>query len=474
MDLISQLIGRLHPLVVHFPIGILFVAFFFELISRWKSYENLRPAVQPALLIGVISAIVSVITGLYLSDEGGYDDDLLERHKWLGIATAGLSVIVYGLRRGSHRFFREERRKRTIHLISLIALIAFVSLTGHFGGSMTHGADYLFASVVNVGRVHDPAVSFQSIQNVDSAVLYADLIQPIFESRCYSCHSATRQKGDLRLDKIEFIKQGGENGAIIEGGLPDSSSLFVRLMLPLDHDDHMPPNEKPQPSSAEIALIQSWIKAGANFEIKVSETREHAKIKTYFAALLEQANKEKLVPDEAVNPANEHAVADLKKAGVIILPVATGSNYLSISFVNKRSVSDTELSLLSQMKSQAIWLDVSRTSIEDKELSIVGELSSLRRLNLQNTAVSDEGLASLSSLRDLQYLNLAGTRISDKGIVPLSKLTRLRQLFLYQTDVTVTGIQDIKTALPDIEIDTGGYVLPRLLTDSVIVEFDPK
>jgi uncharacterized membrane protein len=474
MDLISQIIGRFHPLVVHFPIGILFVAFFFELISRWKSYENLRPAVQPALLIGVISAIISVITGLYLSDEGGYEDDLLERHKWLGIATAGLSVIVYGLRRGSHRLFREERRKSITDLISLITLIVFVSLTGHFGGSMTHGADYLFASVANGGRAQDPAIRLQSIQNVDSAVLYADLIQPILESRCYSCHSATRQKGDLRLDNIEFIKQGGEGGAIIEAGIPDSSSLFVRLMLPLDHDDHMPPNEKPQPSSAEIALIQSWIKEGADFEIKVSGTREHAKIKTYFSALLEQANKEKLIPEEAVSPANGSAVADLKKSGVIILPVAAESNYLSISFINKRSISQAELSLLSQMKLQAIWLDASRTAIGDKDLSIVGGLSSLRRLNLQNTAVSDEGLAAISSLRDLQYLNLAGTRISDKGIIHLSKLNRLRQLFLYQTDVTAAGIQDIKTALPDIEIDTGGYVLPRLLTDSVIVEFDPK
>ena len=120
MDLTSQLIGRFHPLIVHFPIGILFIAFFFELISRWKSYENLKPAVQPALLIGVISAIVSVITGLYLSDEGGYNDDLLERHKWLGITTAGLAAILFLLRRLSHRFFRAEHRRQTLHLVSFI------------------------------------------------------------------------------------------------------------------------------------------------------------------------------------------------------------------------------------------------------------------------------------------------------------------------------------------------------------------
>ena len=338
---------------------------------------------------------------------------------------------------------------------------------------MTHGAEYLFASV-NAGGSKDPATRFQSIQNVDSAILYADLIQPILESRCYSCHSASKQKGDLRLDNIEDIKRGGENGPIIEAGIPDSSSLFVRLMLPLEHDDHMPPNEKPQPSSAEIALIQSWIKTGADFEVKVSDTREHAKIKTYFASLLDQANKEQLIPDKAVDPADKNAVADLEKAGVIVLPVATESNYLSVSFVNKRAVSDKELSLVSSLKPQVIWLDLSRTTIADQQLPLIGELGRLRRLNLQYTPVSDEGLASLSPLGELQYLNLAGTRVSDKGLIHISKLKGLRQLFVYQTDVSASGIQGAITALPDVEIDTGGYVLPKLITDSVIVEFDPK
>ena len=256
MDLISQFLGRLHPLIVHFPIGILFIAFFFECLSQFRSYNKLRAAVQPSLLVGVICAIVSVITGLILSEEGGYDDDLLERHKWLGIATAALAAMIYGFRLISGKYFQQKARRRTFHLILFVPLIILVSITGHYGGSMTHGADYLFAAAGNI-ETDDPGIKLKAIQDVDNAVLYADLIQPILESRCYSCHSTRRQKGDLRLDGIDVIRRGGENGSIIEAGIPDSSALFVRLMLPLEHDDHMPPNEKPQPSSAEIALIQS-------------------------------------------------------------------------------------------------------------------------------------------------------------------------------------------------------------------------
>lgn len=473
MDLILQFLGRLHPVVVHFPIGILFIAFFFELLSRLKNYDNLRPAVQPALLVGVVSAIIAVITGLFLSEEGGYEDDLLERHKQLGITTAALGAALYGFRIVAHRIIKDLNRRRTFNLVLFIPLIVFVSLTGHFGGSMTHGADYIFASVAGK-EGEDPSTKFQAIQNIDSALVYDDLIKPILESRCYSCHSARRQKGDLRLDEIELINRGGEDGPIIRAGLPDSSSLFVRLMLPLDHDDHMPPNEKPQPSSAEIALIQSWIKAGADYDVKVLAIRERDKVKTYFTSIVEQAKKEKVLPDEEVHPGDEKVIAELKSAGAIVLPVAEGSNYLSISFVNARSISDKVLSLLEGLKAQVIWLDLARTTIADQQMPVVGELTTLRRLNLQGTSVTDKGVAAISSLPGLQYLNLAGTHISDNGLKHLSTVKSLRTLFVYQTDITKAGIRETQVLLPDVKIDTGGYALPRLLTDSVIVEFDPN
>jgi uncharacterized membrane protein/mono/diheme cytochrome c family protein len=473
MDLISQFLGRLHPLIVHFPIGILFIAFFFECLSQIRSYKKLRAAVEPALLAGVICAIVSVITGLMLSEEGGYDDDLLERHKWLGIATAALAAIIYGFRLISGKYFQQKARRRTFHLILFVPLIILVSLTGHYGGSMTHGADYLFAAAGNTDTA-DPGIKLKAIQDVDNAVLYADLIQPILESRCYSCHSTRRQKGDLRLDGIEVIRRGGENGSIIEAGIPDSSSLFVRLMLPLEHEDHMPPNEKPQPSSAEIALIQSWIKAGADFDQKVSASNEKEKIKTYFASLVEQSEMDNLLPEEEVNPADEKVVGELKKMGVIVLPVDAESNYLSISFVNRRSASDPEVSLLLKLKAQIIWLDLARTTISDEGMKSIGQLAVLRRLSLQNTSITDQGVATLASLANLQYLNLAGSKISDKGLSHLSTLKSLRKVFVYQTGVTATGIREMRSTLPDIHFDTGGYALPKLLTDSVIVEFDPN
>ena len=93
MEWITQFFGRFHPLLVHFPIGILILAFLFECLSRIKSYRKLRAAIPPSLLLGSLFAVASAFSGYFLSEEGGYEDDLLERHKTLGIATAVFSVI---------------------------------------------------------------------------------------------------------------------------------------------------------------------------------------------------------------------------------------------------------------------------------------------------------------------------------------------------------------------------------------------
>lgn len=471
--MITQFLGRLHPLLVHFPIGILILAFSFECLSRFKPYRKIRYAISPSLLLGALFAVASAVSGYFLSQEGGYDDDLLERHKILGIGTAIFAVLVYVIRSVSWSFLQYKANRKKFYLIIFIPLIILVSLTGHLGGSLTHGEDYLFDILISTQEVVDPSTKLQTISDLDNAVFYTDIIQPIFESRCYSCHSSRKQKGDLRLDGIAFIERGGENGSIIESGIPDSSSLYHRLMLPLEDEDHMPPNEKPQPSSAEIALIQAWINEGANFEIKISECAATEKIKGYFNSLVDQSQREKLIPDEEVTEADEKVLADLMGAGIIALPVSKESNYLSISFVNKRSVSAADLQLLLQLKKQIVWIDLARTTVSDPELNSIAQLPSLRRLNLEYTSITDKGLMALSPLANLHFLNLMGTKITDEGLKHIVAMKNLRSLFIYQTAVTDVEVEKFTKEAPQVQVDTGGYQLPKMLTDSIITKFNP-
>ena len=89
---IVTLTGRFHPLLVHLPLGILLAALVLQWISQRPAYASWRPAVSPLLFAGALSAIASCISGFMLKRHGGYDDDLLGKHQWAGIATAPVSA----------------------------------------------------------------------------------------------------------------------------------------------------------------------------------------------------------------------------------------------------------------------------------------------------------------------------------------------------------------------------------------------
>ncbi|MCW3120141.1 MAG: hypothetical protein JWM28_4223, partial [Chitinophagaceae bacterium] len=69
--------GRLHPLLVHLPIGILLLACFFQWLTANNKFAFLQPAIPVALFWGMISAVASCISGYILSDSGDYDADLV-------------------------------------------------------------------------------------------------------------------------------------------------------------------------------------------------------------------------------------------------------------------------------------------------------------------------------------------------------------------------------------------------------------
>ena len=88
-----DLVGRMHPVLVHLPIGILLMACLFQLFG--KQVPALKPAVPVMVFWGMLAAIVSCITGYLLSLSGDYDQELVTRHQWLGIVTAIGALLLY-------------------------------------------------------------------------------------------------------------------------------------------------------------------------------------------------------------------------------------------------------------------------------------------------------------------------------------------------------------------------------------------
>ena len=72
------------------------------------------------------------------------------------------------------------------------------------------------------------------------------------------------------MDTKEYILKGGKNGSIVSSDTTKESELITRIHLPMESDDHMPPEGKLQLTEKELKIISWWIKNGADFDKKVS------------------------------------------------------------------------------------------------------------------------------------------------------------------------------------------------------------
>ena len=103
-------------------------------------------------------------------------------------------------------------------------------------------------------------------------------------------------------------------------------------------------------------------------------------------------------------------------------------------------------------------------------LTAIGQLTNLTRLQLDNTLITDKGLTALQTLTDLQYLNLVGTKVTMKGVIQLKDLPRLQAIYLYKTIISSSDWPALKNSFPKVTLDTGGYYVPILETDTTIVK----
>ena len=459
---VTEFIGRFHVMLVHLPIGFLLIGLLLQWISSKEKFQVSRPVIKVVILLGMIAAIVSCITGYLLSQSGDYDEDLVGWHMWMGIGVAAISILLYA--KVSYGQFDIWSR------VLSIALLLLIFITGHLGGSLTHGSDYLAEGWSNSDTL---VIVQKKIPNIQEANEYADVIQPMLQTRCYSCHGEKKQKSKLRLDDPQWIMKGGKDGVIINDSGKESK-LMKRLLLPREDDDHMPPKQKPQLSEKEIALIHWWVDNGADFYKKVKDLKQTEIIKPYLLELQSDHIAEKKaipnIPLDPVEKADEKALQPLIDKGAIIIPVSQNSNYLMANFVSAIHITDKDIALLLSVKKQLVWLKLNNTGMDDSALSAISQCTNLTELQLNNTKITDKGLGLLKNLGKLQSISLVGTKVTGNGVMQLQKIKGLQSIYVYQSSINKNDWAMLKKAFPKTAIDTGGYVVPLLVTDTTIVK----
>ncbi|MEO0468278.1 MAG: c-type cytochrome domain-containing protein [Bacteroidota bacterium] len=435
-------ISRFHPLLVHLPIGILFLTFFLEVWKRARKKPELDVAIHLALLVATIMAVGSAATGWGLGNEGGYEDDTLFWHRWLGISLTAIAAFVFV----AHR--QRESWGKKLYFPFMALSLPIMAMVGHLGGNMTHGEDYLFTQPNN-----EPIL----IEDVAAANTYEVIIQPIFNAKCTGCHNETKAKGELIMTSYAALLKGGESGAAFVAHTPDESELLKRIHLDMDDDKHMPPSGKRQLDREEIALLEWWLENKGCGDCLVEEMQGNEDVQEILDGY-EKTELDLLADD--LDEIDQDDLNDFASDGIQVSRVAIENPFVIVNLANRQDLSEAFFDRLSDIGANVLELNLAGSNFSDLHAKYLKEFPHLRKLQIQNTAITDETPKQFPDWTFLTSLNLYRTKISDTALPDIARQTALTHLYLWQSEVSPTAISQLQSEHPDWEIQ---YELDRKL-----------
>lgn len=528
----ERLFARLHPAAVHFPIGLIATAAFFELLAVVRPQRRVNsPESGPSprqvsstavacLTVGALSAALSAWTGWELAEHeppGSSLAGILLWHRWIGVAVACLAL-------GAALLGQVGRMQRGASFRSLYRLILFptAGLTlwgGHLGGSMVYGEDYYWSVFEEKSAAQPPAQSVPQPSVLDqqpappgdgAGVLAVDFqteIEPIFTQSCVECHGPNRKRGKLRVDSLDQIAQRLD---VLSPGNSAQSDLIRRLKLDPANADFMPRDRDPL-TPAQIDLIARWIDSWDGSVVgaaPLAEDRGAATPETT-QALVDAGtpgdkNAKVVSADSAVKTAAEDSEDD---AALAQPPVEAGFEIVDLSSaqqaalasamqaVNARGASavfiganseavdvnlsvlgttfsPADLALLSGLEPRLRWLNLAGLSIPDTAWRELSRYRELRRLDVRSTGVTDSALEHIASLPKLVSLNLVGNPLTDASARVLESIPSLQRVYLWQTGLTDSALSSLAAARPDLAI-IGAATLPEVPPEQAAAPVDP-
>jgi len=468
-----QVIGRLHPMILHFPI-VLIVAY---ALCRWltpregtAAAEWLRPFGDRLLLWAAVAAVLTALAGILLSKEPAYDGSAIGWHKWTGTLTSLVLLALLlgkngaGIGRGGAAHGKSKWMAVANQRWIAIVPLAIGVVAGHLGGDLTHGTGYVLAPLKPATLPPPP---------FEEAMIYTDLVRPVIATRCLQCHNGSTTKGGLNMEDPAQFAKGGRNGKPWDTAAEGMGLLLSRIHLAPEDKKHMPPANKTQLTGQEEKILNAWIKDGAPFDKKVIELAPADTLQIIAAKILRD-NEEEHFDFPA---ADDKKIAALRTNYRAITPLATGSPALAVDFYGAGFFQPKQLQELSPVREQIVALNLNKMPVTDKDLSQLAVFRNLRQLNLDFTRITGAGLSSLNQLQHLSSLSLSGTSIKGEDLRQLAAFPSLRKLYCWKTGVPDEVVKAIRQQRKDLQLITGfqGDTVrirlnpPRLETEARIV-----
>lgn len=441
-----QVAGRLHPMVLHLPIGILILLFVFMMLRNTFRKRQFRKIMLICLLLASLSASVTALFGFFLSIGGDYGADTMQQHKISGVV---LSMIAFFLL----VWYINVKKGEIVFYSSVVFTMLALLFAGHTGSVLTHGDNFVLA----------PITSSKEELTAENASLYQLAVMPVLERKCFSCHNESKAKGKLIMTSVAKFRSGGEHGKPWVEGNPDSSRMIQNIHLPLEHDDHMPPDGKPQLTAFEISLLEAWVKSGADFEKRIDEFVEGDTLKVLATSAIKRVIKAEEIKQYPFKATSEEVINKMNTPFRTVFPLFQNSPALQANFFVKESFQLSSLQELNEVKDQLVVLNLSKMPVTDEDLSIIGGFKNLEKLNLNFTSIKGEGLTSLKSLTSLESISLSGTSVTKDALTAILSLPALREVFIWNTPISEAEKVELEKLFPKIKFIHTLFNDPSLL-----------
>lgn len=177
----SQFFASWHPVLVHFPIGLLFAAVGVDIFAFLRKDERAAWAGQAILVLGTVGILFTFITGNFAeiwAARGYIPQDPLKKHEsfatvasWTFIALVALRSFI-GLDRNRHLF--------KVYLVLALAALGALSLTGWQGGKLVYEYAAGVQGVQPPFRPTPQDLANLSLQNTADEIAYSEMMHHVF------------------------------------------------------------------------------------------------------------------------------------------------------------------------------------------------------------------------------------------------------------------------------------------------------
>ena len=459
-------LGRFHPVLLHFPIVLVLLTLIFEglqVYQKWSGNQklklpNLSGLVGPLLLVSAITTLITVIGGFLLFQSGEYRGVLIRQHLWGGV------LLMISLNSAAFFYWWPQRQSNWMiqapYQGFLFLAGALVIITSHLGGTITHGQDFLTEHLPSL-KPDKPAPV--ELKEPSELLVFEDLIMPIMEDKCQSCHNQYKVKGGLVLTSYASLMKGGDSEKpLVIAGDPFESELFHRLVLPMADDERMPPSEKPQLEPYEIDLFEWWIHNGGAEDMKLGPEPSDTitAILDQYLPNLYQSERLKMRQEQELDKLSEELAQLGKDIGLVIEQDPEYQGFFTVSMQMPPALITNQS--IEKLKSYApLFSKVSLpgADIDDDALFVMGRMTNLRDLYLPKTCVTGEGLAYLKDLNMLENINLSNSELSNAGILNLIHLPEVKTIYVWGAETDTVVLKSLRAYLPEVKIleEEGDY-----------------